>query len=819
MRCVLIYTAILFAFSYNCYADFLVYEGFDYPACNDISDITVNGGYGFYSDTSWQDITYANGPCAVVTPGLTYINPAGSDLEVRGGALSLNSTINRLGVRRMLANEIGADNTRTGWISFLYYDISPATNTDASSYMVIAKNTIDTFAPGIFIGKKWNQKSFVNRPYAFTSSTQDIGNEYAHGDVYLLLGRFELSDSSEDGVRTGSVTCWKYQSGVDALPTAPPTGGTTVTGTSDTYILFRYVGFFNPVYNGTYTQCIYDELRIASSFADALGYTHEPPETPYTIAPASGSINVSLTPELVTSPFYDIDGDTHTATEWQIYTDTAGASVVWSTNVTSVSLTNITVVANTLTNNTLYYWRARYGDSSNMWSEWSVPGWFFTSQDMSNTNGTSVLLWDIHGDTAIMLMDAGYVINTWDGSVDTNLLLCVGRNTLADASTSPGSLAQFVTNGGRAVVFTQNPNWLRNTCGFRVSHHISRRVFAIRDTCEVTAGLDNEDLRDWNGISTLLPHHDIYAPNDDMPEYGWRWGGRGGVSSAPVEKPHIAGWRPVIESEFDMAYTPLQEITIGKGMLWLCTLDLEDHYSDDPVPRILLDNLIEYAYTTHITPRVKTVVNGNNESVTMITNLLGVVCSVVSSGLDTSASIMIIGPDSIGITDTAVSNYVLNGGTVVFLRHEESNPSPGLGMHLESVHNYSGSLAPPTNWLCADGLSASDLRFRCDATVWLATAANGWDIAADGQLAQKQIGTGTAIFCQLGPQRFDADTRTYFRYTRWRQTRALAQILANCGAVFRADTAFIEQTRAEYYHPDYKTEFILGDDPYRYKRW
>jgi hypothetical protein len=44
-----------------------------------------------------------------------------------------------------------------------------------------------------------------------------------------------------------------------------------------------------------------------------------------------------------------------------------------------------------------------------------------------------------------------------------------------------------------------------------------------------------------------------------------------------------------------------------------------------------------------------------------------------------------------------------------------------------------------------------------------------------------------AVFCQVDPDRFQADRKTYFRYTRWRSTRAVAQLLANLGASFSGD--------------------------------
>jgi hypothetical protein len=45
-----------------------------------------------------------------------------------------------------------------------------------------------------------------------------------------------------------------------------------------------------------------------------------------------------------------------------------------------------------------------------------------------------------------------------------------------------------------------------------------------------------------------------------------------------------------------------------------------------------------------------------------------------------------------------------------------------------------------------------------------------------------------AIFCQVDPDRFHADEKTYFHYTRWRSTRAVAQLLANLGASFPVDS-------------------------------
>jgi beta-galactosidase len=96
----------------------------------------------------------------------------------------------------------------------------------------------------------------------------------------------------------------------------------------------------------------------------------------------------------------------------------------------------------------------------------------------------------------------------------------------------------------------------------------------------------------------------------------------------------------------------------------------------------------------------------------------------------------------------------------------------------------------------------------------------GADIGADGLIGRKVIGKGVAVFCQVDPDRFQADKKTYFRYTRWRSTRAVAQLLANLGASFLVDRqVFHPGGSLGYYHPDYRTDFPMGDNPYRYYRW
>jgi beta-galactosidase len=106
---------------------------------------------------------------------------------------------------------------------------------------------------------------------------------------------------------------------------------------------------------------------------------------------------------------------------------------------------------------------------------------------------------------------------------------------------------------------------------------------------------------------------------------------------------------------------------------------------------------------------------------------------------------------------------------------------------------------------------------------------SGAEIGSDGLLAFKRVGKGLAVFCQIDPAGLGADRETFLRFTRWRSTRSLAQLLANLGARFESDGGVFRSSaggpwpltseRARFYHPDYRQDFDLGDDPYRYHRW
>jgi beta-galactosidase len=438
----------------------------------------------------------------------------------------------------------------------------------------------------------------------------------------------------------------------------------------------------------------------------------------------------------------------------------------------------------------------------------------------------SITVFDPVGKTTRMLQQLGYSVVPWDGS--TTPLLVIGREALSSNGKVPGNLAEFVSKGGRVIVFAQNPEWMQQL-GLRVANNLTRRVFPINNSHPIFSGLDELDLRDWNGESTLVEAYPDTVKKASKrsphgtPWYGWHWGNRGAVSSASIEKPHRSSWRPILESEFDLAYTPLMELDYGKGRLILNTLDLEDYVSRDPVAGKLAKQIINYAANSPLSTKADQVILIGDDTDKAKLDALGVIYQQ-STSLENDADLTIIGTGG-NVKDEDLQAYLKGGGKLFFL--PRSSPLNVLGVRFQQVKNFAGSLSIP-KWSEAKGISASDLHSRTDYNAWLIES--GGEVASNGLFSRINLDKGVAIFCQIAPDNLKADDKTYFRYTRWRETRILAQLLANLGASFKTDEVIFNHQqkgnwfaksapRAEFYHSDYRTDFDLGDDPYRYYRW
>lgn len=402
--------------------------------------------------------------------------------------------------------------------------------------------------------------------------------------------------------------------------------------------------------------------------------------------------------------------------------------------------------------------------------------------------GGEIAVVDTDGLTSQMLEKLGFTTKKWDGEAVP--LVVIGRNSYKDDLQFGPKLEKYIQAGGRALIFAQDPLWMTKALGWRVCPKVSRRVFPVASAFK--SEIDADDLRDWTGSSTLIDPYPKYigdylrGDEREQPYAGWHWGNRGGVSSAAIEKPHRSGWRPLLECEFDLAYSPLMELDYGRGRVMLCTLDVEDHISVDPAAQRIADQILDYAAHAPLSPRAARVLYiGGLEGASWL-DRIGVTYQK-SATLDPDVSLVLFGPDA-GIDAQSLNEYLEKGGKAFFL--PTSKATGWLGAKLKpAAAQFAGSLSVP-DWPEARGLSASDLRWRShlDTPPWILS--DGTEIGADGLLGRKPVGKGVAIYCQIDPDLFHADEKTYFRYTRWRATRAVAQLLANLGASFAVDARF-----------------------------
>lgn len=112
----------------------------------------------------------------------------------------------------------------------------------------------------------------------------------------------------------------------------------------------------------------------AGAYEFFTSLTNFPPATPANVSPASGAVNVSVTPLLSASAYSDPNPSVQTDSQWRVFQtgfpvwDSGSAGVVTSKAVTSPLLYGIS-----------YTWSVRYQNALGLWSAWSAQTAFTTT--------------------------------------------------------------------------------------------------------------------------------------------------------------------------------------------------------------------------------------------------------------------------------------------------------------------------------------------------------------------------------------------------------------------------------------------------------
>ena len=397
-----------------------------------------------------------------------------------------------------------------------------------------------------------------------------------------------------------------------------------------------------------------------------------------------------------------------------------------------------------------------------------------------------------------------------DKSLPIGTPLVVGRECLT-SNLLYSVLVPRSRAGGHTLVFEQTKETLESL-GFRVQTYGLRDVFPrnrearellgrvdvlnheIHEAHEkVSEGLGIDDLRDWNGESTLVsPHLDNLAevemerPTDTWAGFRnfrvWRCGNRGCVATVLPEKPTLGDWMPILDGGFDLQFSPLLEWRIASkksevqstksagGTITFCQLDVTARTVADPVAEDLVCRLVERLAR----PDARTAFG-----------------RVFRSGTPM--------PANLRARVAAGENALCLG----FSAKEVAAWSPVSLAMAPTNHCYAARIErlPPQ----LDGLSNADWQWHgsMDFDAFLGRP-------ADGNAALRVVphGRGAFVFWQVPPEVIDEKARPYLRTTKRRAQFMLSRLAGNLGIDLGAPDVI-----------GYADIPEANDDPYRYYRW
>jgi hypothetical protein len=207
-------------------------------------------------------------------------------------------------------------------------------------------------------------------------------------------GNSHVSSHWQVMIPSGNQAATAFSSGED---TVNLTDITIPTGKLD----YSTIYYWRVRYKDEYMN--WSEWSVESFFTTVA---NQPPGQPTNVSPLDGTVDVSVSPVLESSSFSDPEGHSHNASQWQI-TDRAGKYdyLDFDSGEDANNLTYIAIPSDTLKNGETYYWRVRYRDNHDGWSEWSEE----TSFQTIGKGGLPTWAWAIIGIALAFVIVAGAI--------------------------------------------------------------------------------------------------------------------------------------------------------------------------------------------------------------------------------------------------------------------------------------------------------------------------------------------------------------------------------------------------------------------------
>ncbi|WP_209858039.1 hypothetical protein [Chitinophaga sp. OAE865] len=392
-----------------------------------------------------------------------------------------------------------------------------------------------------------------------------------------------------------------------------------------------------------------------------------------------------------------------------------------------------------------------------------------------------VLLYDPAGKSAALLKRLGisYSLLEKGNHISPSNILVIGREALQPGDSLPYTEKDLAA-GLRVVILEQQPAvW--EGMGFETTATMPRYTFIRDRESPILTGLQPTDLVNWRGSPDLLPEGKPAKSYDT--QHAPKWTNRHAVASVALKTPEVAGFTPILQTEFDMAYSPLLEWRYGKGKITFCSLDLTGRIGTDPAATLLAKNL--FTSQQQPLPGLREVYYTGNNSGRELLISTGI---SFREGPATGNAIWVLGPGQV-TTPTQLNTFVTAGGIAFYLPQTSSFlTTHGLTTATKTmIQAHAGEAIPLLR-----AIGPNLLRWRDALQVTAFTSST----ICDGLLSVKNTGKGKSIYLQLTPDQLagryaaSPEKQEAIQLSVIRMHQLIAQLLTNLGAASSVAAAF-----------------------------
>jgi beta-galactosidase len=333
-------------------------------------------------------------------------------------------------------------------------------------------------------------------------------------------------------------------------------------------------------------------------------------------------------------------------------------------------------------------------------------------------------------------------------------VLVLGRRALKSIRGTLPFTAQELEDGLRVILFEQHCRDL-SRIGLRNEDQVPRQAFIRRPDHPFMSGLESAYLRNWRGEGTLIgkgPEGDRIPQNKRT----GRWGNRGSVASVIAETPHLGPFSPIVECEFDLAYSPLLTLRHGRGEIVFSQFDLAGRVGFDPAATRLARNLVKYLSTPLQAPPQSKIAVAWDPGLVERIRQLGFESDPLPAAPDPERHLIVLAGDSILSAEqrAVLSAFTGRGGEALVLGARK-DPMGGEALDFRPVRITRADREADAHPLLA-GAGPQLLHWR-EPLDFTAVSARDSEVTVllGGLLALQPSGSGRLIYLQAIPEAAD----------------------------------------------------------------